>query len=141
MKSSVVQLGMVGLITLLSVVGGMPAAAQMAGVGAGMSQQVSGSIAAIDAQRGALKLQGPVASSQPGGSTPQPTIFLVDDHTIISKGPQRLQLADLKVGDAVQVEYALEAGRHMARTVHVQESTPGAATPAGPSSPQSPTGQ
>jgi hypothetical protein len=132
---------MVGLAAVATLLGSAPVWAQMPGAAtsAGL-QRAEGKIAAIDPQRNALKLQAPAGGGLPGASPEaQATTFMVDEQTAISKGPQKLTLRDLKVGDAVKVEYASEGGKNVARSIAVQEAAGGASTPSGAGS-KAPTG-
>jgi len=117
-----VWIGMV-VVMLCGISSGVDVAAQVTGASVTW-QQALGKIAAIDPQRGAVKLQMPATSTQATAGTPQPTAFLVDEKTVIFKGLDRLKLEELKVGDQVRIEYVPQEGKNMARSIAVQ--APGA---------------
>lgn len=122
----------VGVVTLgvLGLTHGAHVAAQMANAPASL-QQTSGKIAAIDVQRGAVKLQPLTTGTAPASSAEQPTTFVVGEDTRISKGLKQAELEELKVGDQVKIDYAKQGGKNVAHTIIVQgsaaeESAPGA---------------
>ena len=57
------------------------------------------------------------------GTIAQPTSYLLDAKTVVSKDKQPLTLADLRVGDAVTVEYATKDGKNVASSITIQSPT------------------
>lgn len=111
---------LVALMTLAGAGVVTSVSAQVAGMAAANLQQVSGTITAIDPQRGALKLRVEPSGGQPASATEPPTMFVVDTQTVISQAGETLRLTDLRVGDAVKIEYAAEAGKHVARAIALE---------------------
>ncbi|MDP3723989.1 MAG: hypothetical protein Q8R91_10950 [Candidatus Omnitrophota bacterium] len=109
------------VVATLGMTGGVEVAAQWGGIADG-PPSAWGRVAALDVQRGALKLDVPVEHDQPGAASAPPTTFLLEPQTTISKGAQQLTLEELKVGDQVMIEYGATSGRNVAvaRSITVQ---------------------
>ena len=85
--------------------------------------QASGEIASVDALGGALTLKESGRLDPATGTIAQPTNFLVDAKTVISRDQQPLKLADVRVGDQVTIEYTTMDGKHVASSIAIQSST------------------
>ena len=108
------------VVALLGTLGGVCWAAEEAKESAKLPQ-ASGEIASVDALGGVLTLKASTTSDS--SIVPQPTSFLVDEKTVISRDQQPLKLADVRVGDAVTVEYATKDGKNMASSITIQSPT------------------
>lgn len=82
--------------------------------------QASGVIASVDALGGILTLKESSRLDPATGTIAQPTNFLVDAKTVISKDQQPLKLADVQAGDTVTVEYATKDGGNVASSITIQ---------------------
>lgn len=85
--------------------------------------QASGAIASVDALGGLVTVQEQPAGELGTATAGQPTSFLVEAGTVISKDQQPLTLADVRVGDAVTVAYATKDGQNVASAITIQSST------------------
>ncbi|MBI3996668.1 MAG: hypothetical protein HY352_03325 [Candidatus Omnitrophica bacterium] len=85
--------------------------------------QASGVIASVDALGGVLTVKESTHLDPVTGTAAQPTSYLVDAKTVVSKDKQPLTLADLRVGDAVTVEYATKDGKNVASSITIQLPT------------------
>ena len=110
------------VVVMISAFGGTALAAEEAKESAKLPQ-ASGEIASVDALGGVLTLKESGRLDPATGTIAQPTSFLVDAKTVISKDQQPLKLADLRVGDAVTVEYTTTDGKHMASSIAIQSPT------------------
>lgn len=94
--------------------------------------QASGAVVSVDALGGILTLKESSRLDPATGTIAQPTSFLIDAKTVISKAQQPLKLADVQVGDAVAVEYATKDGKNVASSITIQPTVgaePEAAAP------------
>lgn len=82
---------------------------------------VSGKILAIDAKAKILRLeaQKPLGSS----SSIQLMDFAMNHNTVITKDDRRAQPTELQFGEQVQIEYVVEHGKNVARSITADEST------------------
>lgn len=101
------------VVVMLGMTSGVEIAAQAGGMAEG-SPSAFGRIAALDVQRGALKLEVQAQHEEPVATPPHPTTFLLEPQTTISSGAEQLTLEELKVGDQVAIEYGAKNGRHVA---------------------------
>ena len=95
------------------------------------SLQASGVIASVDALGGVVTLKESTHLDPATGTTAQPTSYLVDAKTVVSKDKQPLTLADLRVGDSVTIEYATKDDKRVASSIAIEpptSSTSGTAT-------------
>ena len=95
--------------------------------------QTSGVIASVDALGGVLTVKESTRLDPATGTTTQPTSYLVDAKTVVSKDKQPLTLAGLRAGDAVTIEYATKDGKRVASSITIEpptNSTSGTATAA-----------
>lgn len=109
-----------GIALMVGLVGsGHGAQAEEQAFASAPSEQISGTIAAVDAASGRLTLD---EGFGPGG-VPQRVELVVDDETIVSKGGIRLTPADLEAGeDTVTIQYAARDGKRLfARTITFEE--------------------
>jgi hypothetical protein len=91
----------------------------------------SGVIASVDALGGVVTLKDSTHLDPATGTTAQATSYLVEAKTVISEDQQPLTLADVRVGDAVTVEYATKDGTRVASSITIEppiSSTSGTAT-------------
>jgi len=84
--------------------------------------QASGVIASVDTLGGVLTLKDSSRLDSATGTIAQPTNFLVDAKTVISKDRQLLKLADVRIGDQVTIEYATMDGKRVANSIAIQSS-------------------
>lgn len=103
----------VAVAVMVGIVGGAWAVAEE-------PAQISGVVASIDALGGIVTLQESPRPDAVAGTVAQPRSFAVDASTIISRDAQRLQLSDVRAGDAVRVEYATTDGQDVARSITIQ---------------------
>lgn len=82
--------------------------------------QTSGVIASVDVPGGVLTVKESTRLDPATGTTTQPTSYLVDAKTVVSKDKQPLTLAGLRVGDAVTIEYATKDGKRVASSIAIQ---------------------
>ncbi len=95
--------------------------------------QASGVIALVDALGGVVTVKESTHLDPATGTTAQPTSYLVDAKTVVSKDKQPLTLADLRVGDSVTIEYAAKDDKRVASSITIEpptSSTSGTATAA-----------
>jgi hypothetical protein len=83
--------------------------------------RTSGEIVSVDAVGGVLALKE--SAKLDPAAAPQPTSFLVDAQTVISKDQQPLKLTDLQVGDQVTIEYTTKDGKNVTSSITVQSPT------------------
>lgn len=90
-----------------------PAAAEQQPANPELLKEVIGKIANVNSQERQLSIKTGLFGS---------THFLVDWNTVISQGNKRLRLTDLSAGDQVEVQYASQGGRNIARLISVVQS-------------------
>jgi len=73
----------------------------------------TGKVASLDIQRQVLQLQ-----TLPVGT---PAEFEVGSNPEVRNGDQRFTLSQLKAGDEVEIQYSVEDGKRVARTIQVME--------------------
>ena len=110
------------VVVMVSALGEVGVAAEEAKESAKLPQ-ASGVIASVDALGGILELKESSRLDPTTGTIAQPMNFLVDANTVISKDKQKLQLVDVRVGNAVTVTYATKDGKNMASSITIQSPT------------------
>lgn len=85
--------------------------------------QASGVIASVDALGGVLTVKESTHLDPATETTAQPTNYLVDAKTVVSKDKQPLTLADLRVGDSVTIEYAAKDDKRVASSITIEPPT------------------
>lgn len=85
--------------------------------------QASGVITSVDALGGILTLKESTHLDPATGTIAQPTSYLVDAKTVISRDQQPLKLVDVRVGDSVMIEYTTTDGKRVASSVAIQSPT------------------
>ena len=110
------------VVALLGTLGGACWAADEATESAKLPQ-ASGEIASVDALGSVLTLKESGRLDPATGTIVQPTNFLVDAKTVISKDQQPLKLADVRVGDQVMIEYTTTDGKRVASSIAIQSPT------------------
>lgn len=89
------------------------------------SDELAGTITAIDAQEGVLSIDQAPDVSGPNAQAlaeESPTELIVDQKTTVMNGQQRLALNSLKVGDQVRIQVVdSQDGRLLARTIMIEQ--------------------
>jgi len=89
------------------------------------SEEVAGTITAIDAQEGVLSIDQAPDVSGPNAQAlaeESPAKLMVDQKTTVMNGQQRLALNSLKVGDQVRITVVdSQDGRLLARTIMIEQ--------------------
>jgi hypothetical protein len=85
--------------------------------------QTSGVIASVDALGGVLTVKEQPTENPGTSASVQPTSYLVDAKTVVSKDKQPLTLADLRVGDSVTIEYAEKDDKRVASSITIEPPT------------------
>lgn len=128
----------VGSLAVAAALLGLTAASAALAQTAGMSTELtraSGKIAALDLKQRALKLEVTAEGAQAGtAAKPEPVTFILDEKTVITKDVKQLKAEELKVGDQVEIDYAAQDGKNMARSIAVEPA--GAEAPAAEPSPE-----
>ncbi|MBI3996051.1 MAG: hypothetical protein HY352_00175 [Candidatus Omnitrophica bacterium] len=113
--SSVLVVGivLVGIIGARSLVAAKHAPAYML--------HVSGKVLAIDAKAEILRLEAEKPLDALSGG--RLVDFAINGKTVIAKEDRRVQPTELQFGEQVQIEYVVERGKNVARSITVDEST------------------